>query len=159
MPNETQTLEKLDLRVGQIMTPNPLTIDLNSDVEKAARGMEKCDCGCCLVESRGKIVGIITERDIVRRVAAKGSSLRKTKVKSMMSTPIVVVAPDATIEEALKAMADNKIKRLAVVDDKGLRGIISITDIAKALAEKTGYTSSLLNALARESRPPEGLYV
>ncbi len=158
MSHEDQNLETLDLRVKDVMTPSPLTLETSAKIEEAARGMERCDCGCCLVESKGKVVGIITERDIVRRVAAKGTSLKATKVRAIMSSPIVVVNPEMTIEDALRTMASNKIKRLAVVDDKGLVGIVSITDIAKALAKKSGQTNLLLDAITRQSRAPEGVY-
>ncbi len=157
--DETQSLEALDLRVKDVMTPSPLTLEASAKIEEAAKGMERCDCGCCLVESKGKVVGIITERDIVRRVAARGSSLKTTRVRAIMSSPIVVVNPETTVEDALRTMASNKIKRLAVVDDKGLVGIVSITDIAKALAKKTGQANLLLDAITRQSRAPEGVYL
>jgi CBS domain-containing protein len=121
--------------------------------------MERCDCGCCLVESKGKVVGIVTERDIVRRVAAKGSSLKTTRVRAIMSSPIVVVNPETTVEDALRTMANNKIKRLAVVDEKGLVGIVSITDISKALAKKSGQANLLIDAITGQSRAPEGVYL
>jgi CBS domain-containing protein len=136
MSNETQSPEVLDLRVKDVMTPSPLTLDAGAKIDEAARGTERCDCGCCLVESKGKVVGIVTERKIVRRVAAKGSSFKATKVRAIMSSPIVAVNPETTVEDALKTMANNKLKRLAVVDEKRLVGIASITDIAKALAKK-----------------------
>jgi CBS domain-containing protein len=157
--DETQSLEALDLRVKDVMTPSPLSLDANAKIDEAARGMERCDCGCCLVESKGKVVGIVTERDIVRRVAAKGSPLKATKVRAIMSSPIVVVNPETTVEEALKTMANSKIKRLAVVDEKGLVGIVSITDIAKALAKKSGQANLLIDAITRQSRAPEGIYL
>lgn len=103
---------KLDLRVKQVMTQNPLTANAESTLDVAAKGMENCDCGCCLVESAGKIVGITTERDIVRRVAAKGSSVTRTKVSSVMTSPVIVIHPEATVEEALQVMAKNKVRRL-----------------------------------------------
>jgi CBS domain-containing protein len=159
MSDEGQSLETFDLRVKDVMTPSPLSLDANAKIEEAARGMERCDCGCCLVESNGKVVGIVTERDIVRRVAAKGSSLKATKVSAIMSSPIVVVNPETTVEEALKAMASNKIKRLAVVDEKGLVGIVSVSDIAKALAKKSGQASLLIDAIAKQSRAPDGVYL
>jgi len=150
---------EVDLAVKEIMTPSPLTLDVNATITQAAKGMERCGCGCCLVESRGKIVGIVTERDIVRRAAAKNSSLRKTKVRKIMSSPIVAVNPETTVEESLKVMAASGIRRLVVVQDGGLIGIVSITDVAKALAKKAGYANSLLKALAREGSPPSGIYV
>jgi CBS domain-containing protein len=159
MSDEAQSLQVFDLRVKDVMTPGPLTLESSAKIEEAARGIEKCDCGCCLVESRGKVVGIVTERDIVRRVAAKGGSLKATSVRAIMSSPIIVVNPETTVEDALKTMAINKIKRLAVVDEKGLVGIVSITDIANALAKKSGQTNLLIDPITRQSRTPEGVYL
>ena len=112
LSDEEEALGKLDLRVKQVMTQNPLTANAESTLDVAAKGMENCDCGCCLVESAGKIVGITTERDIVRRVAAKGSSVTRTKVSSVMTSPVIVIHPEATVEEALQVMAKNKVRRL-----------------------------------------------
>lgn len=149
---------KLAVVVSQIATINPLTLDSNCSVKEAAEGMERCGCGCCLVESKGKIIGIITERDIVRRIAAKGGSFAKTRVKAIMSSPIIVVEPDATIETACAIMAKHGVRRLPVVGGKGLVGIITITDVARALAEKSNYTDMILNAIARKSPESRGIY-
>jgi len=157
--DETQSMETFDLRVKDVMTPSPLSLGANATIEEAARGMERCNCGCCLVESKGKVVGILTERDIVRRVAGKGSSLKTAKVSAIMSSPIVAVSPETTVEEALKTMANNEIKRLAVVDEEGLVGVVSITDIAKALAKKSGQADLLIHTIAKQSRAPEGVYL
>ena len=157
--NEQQALKKLDLKVKEIMSPNPLTIPVDSTVMQAARAMEKHDSSCVFVKSKGKIVGIITERDITWRVVGKGASPKTTKVKSVMTTQIVVTRPDTSIEEALKAMTKNKVRKLPVVDGKGdLVGLVSTADIAKALAEKAGYSTSLITAMTKETTPPSGVY-
>lgn len=158
LSEDTESVEGLDLRVKDIMTKNPLTVSPDSTVHTAASGMERCGCGCCLVESHGKIVGIITERDIVRRVAAKGAAPTSVRVKSIMTTKLMAIKPDATVEEAVRIMGENGIRRLPVVGDEGLVGIISVADVARALAKKSGHASSLIKALARQSEPPEGIY-
>ncbi|MBI3023702.1 MAG: CBS domain-containing protein [Thaumarchaeota archaeon] len=140
------------------MQPNPVTIPADATVEDAAKVMDRQSCSCLLVEDRGKVVGIVTERDIVRRVAAKGRPLRSARVESIMTAPIIVVTPEVTVEDALSTMATNKIRRLPVVDQKGLNGLVTLNEIARALAEKLGYENSLLNAMVREPRPPEGVY-
>lgn len=119
---------------------------------------ERQSCSSLLVEDRGKIVGIITERDIVRRVAAKGRPLRSAMVESIMTAPIMVTTPEATVEDALSTIAANKISRLPVVNQKGLAGPVILGDRARALAEKLGHENFLLNAMAREPGPPEGVY-
>ena len=157
--NEEETLRKLDLKVREIMRPNPLTIQADATVMQAAKAMEKHDSSCVFVKSKGKIVGIVTERDITRRVVAKGASPKKTKTKSVMTSRIVVTSPDASIEEALNVMTTNKVRRLPVVDEKGdMVGLVGAADVAKALAEKAGYTTSLITAMTKETLPPSGVY-
>jgi CBS domain-containing protein len=157
--NEEETLRKLDLKVREIMSPNPLTIPADATVTQAAKAMKKHDSSCVFVKSKGKIVGIITERDITRRVVGTGASPKQTKVKSVMTSQIVVTPPDASIEDALKVMTTNKVRRLPVVDEKGdMVGIVGAADVAKALAEKAGYTTSLITAMTKETPPPSGVY-
>ncbi len=157
--DEEETLRKLDLKVREIMRPDPLTISADATVMQAAKAMEKHDSSCAFAKSKGKIVGILTERDITRRVAGKGASPKKTKVKSVMTSRIVVTPPYASIEEALSVMTKNKVRRLPVVDEKGdLVGLVGAADIAKALAEKAGYTTSLISAMTKEAPPPSGVY-
>lgn len=157
--NEEETLKKLDLKVKEIMSPNPLTIQADATVMQAARAMEKHDSSCVFVKSKGKIVGVITERDITRRVVGKGAPPKTTKVKSVMTSRIVVTPPDTSIEEALKVMTTNKLRRLPVVDKKGdMVGLVSTADVAKALAEKAGYSTSLITAMTKETPPPSGVY-
>jgi CBS domain-containing protein len=157
--NEKEALKKLDLKVKEIMSPNPLTIPADATVMQAAKAMDKHDSSCVFVKSKGKIVGIITERDITRRVVGKGASPKQTKVKSVMTSRIVVTSPEASIEEALKVMTTNKLRRLPVVDKKGdMVGLVSTADIAKALAEKAGYSTSLIAAMTKETPPPSGVY-
>jgi predicted transcriptional regulator len=92
-------------------------------------------------------------------VVANGADPDKTMVNSIMTSPIIVVSPDAKIEEALKVMTANKVRRLPVTDEKaGLTGVVAVSDIARALAEKAGYTSSLITAMTKESTPPSGVY-
>jgi CBS domain-containing protein len=156
--NEEEILRKLDLKVKEIMRPDPLTIPVDATVVQAAKAMEKQDSSCVFVESKGRIIGIITEQDLTRRVVGKGAT-RNTKAKSVMTSPIIVARPDASIEEALKVMITNKVRRLPVVDEKaGLVGLVRVGDIAKALAEKAGYTTALIAAMTKETKAPSGVY-
>ena len=157
--NEEEVLKKLDLKVKEIMSPNPLTIPADATVMQAAKAMEKHDSSCVFVKSKGKIVGVVTERDITRRVVGKGASPKKTKVISVMTSRIVVTPPEASIEEALKVMTTNKVRRLPVVDGKGdLVGLVGAADVARALAKKAGYSTSLITAMTKETLPPSGVY-
>lgn len=157
--NEEEILRKLDLRVKEIMRSTPLTVPVGATALQAEKAMEEQDSSCVFVESKGKVVGIVTERDLARRVVGKGASPAKVKVDTIMTSPIIAISPDAKIEEALDVMSKNRVRRLPVVDQKvGLMGIVRVADIAKALAEKAGYTSSLITTMTKESVPPSGVY-
>ncbi|MCL4355354.1 MAG: CBS domain-containing protein [Nitrososphaerota archaeon] len=89
------------------------------------------------METDGKIVGMITERDMQRRVVAKGASPEKTEVMAAMTSRIVVTSPGTDMEEALKVMTASKVRSLPDVDEKAvLVGLARVADIAKALSEK-----------------------
>ncbi|NYZ74445.1 CBS domain-containing protein [Candidatus Micrarchaeota archaeon] len=124
-----------DLRVGDIMTKKVMVVPFGKTVLDVAKLMKKNSIGSVIVveDKAGKRAkGIITERDIVHKVLAKGVDPYKTTVEDIMSKPLRVVRPDTTIEDAAKAMRENKIKRLPVVnDDNELIGVLSEGDIMK----------------------------
>ncbi len=157
--SEEEILQQLDLRVKDIMEGSPPTVPADSTALQAAKLMEEEDSSVAFALSQGKVVGIVTERDIARRVVAAGAAPDKTVVSSIMTSPIIAISPEAKIEEALRLMTKNKVRRLPVVDEAaGLAGIVAVGDIARALAEKAGYTSSLITAMTKESIPPSGVY-
>jgi CBS domain-containing protein len=124
-----------DLKVGDIMTKNVVVVPLGEGLFEATRQMKKHEIGSVIVVDSiqgRKAKGIITERDIVYKVIVKKLDPYKITVDEVMSKPLRVVKPETTIEEAAKAMRENRIKRLPVVnDDNELIGIISEGDIMK----------------------------
>jgi CBS domain-containing protein len=121
----------LSLKVEDVMVRDVVTIDENSTVREAADVMNKFEIGCLIAVKKGKAVGIITERDLLKRVVAEARDVNKTKVKAVMSSPLVVVEPSMNLEEAVKLMFQMKIKKLPVVEEKRLVGLVSLTDIAR----------------------------
>ncbi|MEM2772777.1 MAG: CBS domain-containing protein, partial [Nitrososphaerota archaeon] len=105
--------------------------------------------GAIFVESDGKVLGIVTERDIVRRVVANKLDPDKVKVSEIMSKPLIAIDPDASVEDALRAMFENKVRRLAVIKDKTLVGIVTISDLAKALLKKIELIEIYVSAATR----------
>jgi CBS domain-containing protein len=103
------------------------------------------------------VIGIVTERDLVRRVLTKEDGSSEASVKSIMSCPLIVVDPNITIEEAAKVMERNRVRRLPVVDEAGLAGVVAVSDLAKALAKQPEYSDPVFNAMARVSAP-KGMY-
>jgi CBS domain-containing protein len=121
----------LSLKVEDVMVREVITIDENSSVKEAAEVMNKFEIGCLIAVKKSKAMGIITERDLLKRVVADVKDASKTKVRDVMSSPLVVVEPDMELEEAVKLMFQMKIKKLPVVDGKRLVGLVSLTDIAR----------------------------
>ncbi|MEM3095682.1 MAG: CBS domain-containing protein [Nitrososphaerota archaeon] len=127
-------------------------------VREAAIIMDRKHCGCLLVTSEGKAVGIVTERDLVRRVLATGIDSSQVKVKDVMSYPLVTIDPDAALEDAVLTMAAHGFRRLPVVDkDRQLIGLITITEAAETLALTQTDYSKLLAAVLSSSKPPESM--
>lgn len=123
-----------ELKVGDIMTKKVIVIDKGSPLADAAKMMEKHNIGSIIVVDGKRAIGIITERDIVRKVIAQGKDPSKINVDSIMSKPLRVIRPTAIIEEAAKAMKNNKVKRLPVINDNNeLIGIISESDLTRLL--------------------------
>jgi len=121
----------MSLRVDDVMVKEVMTIDESSTVKEAAEIMNKFEIGCLIAVRKGKAMGIVTERDLLKRVVAESKDANKTKVKDVMSSPLVVVEPSMDLEEAVKLMFQMKIKKLPVVDEKRLVGLVTLTDIAR----------------------------
>lgn len=113
------------------MTMDVITIDENVSVKEAAEIMNQHEIGCLIAVRKGKAIGIITERDLLKRVIVEDKNAKKTKVGEVMSRPLEVVAPGTDLEEALRLMFQKKIKKLPVVYKNRLLGVVSLTDIAR----------------------------
>lgn len=121
----------LSLKVEDIMVTDVITVDANLTVKEAAQIMNKFEIGCLVAVDKGKATGILTERDLLKRVVAEARDVEKTKIKDVMSSPLIVVEPEMELEDAAKLMFEMKIKKLPVVKGKQLVGLITLTDIAR----------------------------
>jgi CBS domain-containing protein len=121
----------VSLKVEDVMVREVITIDENATVKEAAEVMNKFEIGCLIAVRKGKAMGIITERDLLKRVVADAKNANKTKVKDVMSSPLVVVEPNIDLEDAVKLMFQMKIKKLPVVEEKRLVGLVTLTDMAR----------------------------
>ena len=106
-------------------------VNTGTSVQEAAEDMRLLKRGCLVVMSDGKLVGILTERDLVQKVLAFGKNPNETAVSKVMSAPVITVRPDATLSEAAKLMVANRIRRLPVVDGSKVVGMLTTTDFAK----------------------------
>lgn len=143
----------LTLKVVDVMIREVITIDENATVKEATDIMNKFEIGCLIAIKKGKAVGIITERDLLKRVISELKDANKTKVKDVMSSPLVVVEPNMDLEEAVKLMFQMKIKKLPVVDGKRLVGLISLTDTARFQPQMI----KILKQLATRQAPPKSI--
>ena len=136
------------LRVEDVMVREVVTINGDYSVRNAAEIMNKFEIGSLIVVNEGKTVGIMTERDVLKRVVAESRDARKTKVKDVMTSPLIVTAPKIELEEAVKLMFQMKIKKLPVVDGKRLVGLLSLTDVARFHPQMTRMLKQLANSQA-----------
>lgn len=113
------------MQAKDIMTSSLIVVDKNSDVFEIAKIMKEKDIGFILVSDNKKIIGVITDRDIVVKVLANND----TKINNYISKDIITCNIDDYMDDILLKMSENKIKRILVIDDKKVVGIISISDI------------------------------
>ncbi|MFH0922512.1 MAG: CBS domain-containing protein [Candidatus Micrarchaeota archaeon] len=117
------------IKVGDCMKTSLVTIDENACIYDAAELMTKKGVGSLLVVSKGNIEAIVTDADLVRKCVAKRKM--DLKVKNVASKPLVTIAPTVDLSEAARLMGLKRIKRLVVVKDGRVSGIISETDIVQ----------------------------
>jgi len=138
--------------VKDIMTKEVVTIDTNKSVFEAAELMTSKGLGCLVVVIKAFPVGIITERDIVRRIVAKRASL-DVKVIDIMTKKLITIDPDTSLKEAARVMSTNKIRRLPVLKNNKLVGIVVASDFVRNVGKKTT-TEEILDALGRSPTGP-----
>jgi len=117
------------LEVGDVMTPKVVTEDEETPVTIISADMEVSGIGSVVITKEGKPVGIITDRDIAIKVIMKNRRPKEVKAKEIMSSPLITIGPDASIEKACALLAERSIRRLPVIDDDKLVGIISVRNI------------------------------
>jgi len=121
----------MSIQIGDIMVEKVITTQKEATLNDAVKLMNKHEIGCLIVLENGKPVGIITERDLLKRVLAKSREFRHMKVLEVMSTPLISLEPSVEIEEATKLMFQKKIKKMPVVEKGKLLGLVTLTDILR----------------------------
>lgn len=117
------------LKIKEIMTTDVKTLSSNDSISEAANIMKSLDIGAVPIVQDNIPIGIVTDRDIIIRGIADGKSSRDA-VSSIMTTDVITVTPDADVHEAADIMAARQIRRLPIVQDKQLVGIVAIGDMA-----------------------------
>jgi len=119
------------MKVRDIMTPDPATLAPKATLGEAATLMKQHDCGSVPVVDGGRLVGIVTDRDIVVRVIAAGKDPKSVPVSEAMTADPVTVGPELSVDEAQRVMADHQVRRLPVVEDGRVIGLVVIGQVAR----------------------------
>jgi len=125
----------IGILVKDIMTKPAVKIDYNKTVQQAAKEMVKHRVGSIIIMKKNNPIGIITETDLNKKVVAPSKDPRRLKIMDIMSSPIVFSHPNEDIAAAVEKMERHKVKRLPVISNGKIVGIITNTDIARASPE------------------------
>lgn len=117
--------------VEKIMVGKVISVKADATVKDAVDLMNRYDIGCLVVDEDGEINGIITERDVMKRVISKSRSPEETKVSDVMSKPLIIGGPMMYVEDAARLMFMKNIKKLPIMKNGRITGIITFSDIAR----------------------------
>ena len=140
-----------------VMTPEPQCCSPETPLNEVANLMVEADCGeIPIVDASNRLIGVVTDRDIVCRVVAKGKNPSSATAQEAMSQPVVAVTPDTTLDEIVAVMEENQIRRVPVVDARGCCcGIIAKADVAMVARESE--VGEMVREVSRDSSPgPNG---
>jgi CBS domain-containing protein len=118
------------MQISEIMSSNVQLANPNQSIREIAQIMAECDCGAVPIGDNDRLVGIITDRDIAVRCIAAGNDPAETEADEVLSGDLVTVESDDDVDQAARIMADHQIRRLPVVEDGRLIGMVSLGDIA-----------------------------
>ena len=139
------------MKVQQVMSRDVETVRPNETIKHTAQRMNRQGIGYFPVRDRRGLIGIITDRDITCRLVADGQDPASTKVREIMSTGLAYCHDDDDLSTALHLMAQNRIRRIPVLDrNDHLVGILSLTDLARKARHHL--TAELIEAVSREAR-------
>jgi CBS domain-containing protein len=111
------------------------SIDPNVTVFDALKLMADFGIGALLVLQNGKAIGLFSERDYARKLALRGLRSRETPVSAVMSSPVITISPDASVQEGMQMMTERFVRHLPVIDSSGVIGMVSIGDLVKAVIQ------------------------
>jgi signal-transduction protein with cAMP-binding, CBS, and nucleotidyltransferase domain len=119
----------MDAKVRDVMTPGPIGVDYDQSVGEAARAMRDWGVGAILVVSNGSLYGLVTDRDLVVRAVAEGRGADEP-VGPLSSANLIGVDAGAQVHEAMRLMRQHSVRRLPVLEDGQVAGIVSLSDLA-----------------------------
>ena len=142
------------MNIRDVMTPNPRTVSPDDTIESAARIMRDEDTGAVPVVENGRPIGMVTDRDIVVRAVADGATTSRP-VGDIVTGRLVSVSPDTSTREASELMSEHQIRRLPVIENERLVGIVSLGDLAvkEARDRRVGDTLQSISEGVKERLP------
>ena len=123
-------------KITEVMSSNPCAIEASKPVAYAAKMMKDEDVGLAPVVEGDRLVGTLTDRDIVTRVVAEGKDPQSVSVREVASTDLVTIDPQQDLDEALSLMASHQVRRLPVVEGDRLVGVVAQADVAREGKDK-----------------------
>jgi len=132
-------------QVRDIMEKNVITVDINETANYAANQMKENDISFLVIIENGKPVGVVSERDFVQKLCINNQNSSDVKISDIMSYKFRWVNPTTKIEDAIQKMLNNNIRRLLILDDEKLVGVITQTDLASYLREKLMIDGTIKN--------------
>jgi CBS domain-containing protein len=138
-----------DLSVSDVMSRRLITADASEPADSLARIMAEDGVGCIIIVKENHPIGIVTERDMVVKLISKNIQPSEVKAQDIMSTPLITINPDKSVELALREMARRRIRRLPVVQGNKLIGLVSDTDLLSVSSE----LSEILRDVIRQNNP------
>ena len=144
---------KSGYKVYDAMTTNPIVIAPDSTVQQAADRMIENKVGSLLIRQNKKLIGIVTERDITRKLVAKNLDASITKITDIMSTQIHTVSPTMDVHDATKLMSDINKRQMPVVDKDELVGMLTMKDVLKIQPKLIGLVYEKWKVREPERKP------
>jgi CBS domain-containing protein len=144
------------LRVRDLMTTEVPLTTLNTPVSDAARLMRGTDRDSLIVFDLGSPTGIVTERDIIRKVTAEAKDPMRMHVSDIVSAPLVTIHPDKSVKDAALLMVEHKIRHLPVVKEGRLLGMFTLQDFAKHMSKRS-VKDDILESMGRNADQPISL--
>lgn len=132
------------MQVKEIMNTDVKTTVPEATVQEAAKKMDEFKIGSLIVVTKGKLAGIITERDLLSKVVAEAKDSSKIEVSDVMTKEVIMISPEIEVEEASEVMMEKKVKKLPVIENDNLVGIVTATDIVTAQPKLMEQLSELL---------------
>lgn len=120
------------MKAKEIMTSEVVSVDRETPIKEAAVKMAETDVGSVIVNDNDSLIGIITDRDITIRAVANNDDLKNITCEDIMSSDVITANTNANMEEVIDLMSENQIKRIPIVENNQVVGIISLRDISQS---------------------------